>query len=409
MAAGDVATEAILGLEGKGTSGSSSSSTKGGSSSSAAAVGTSEGPSAESKNGHSKAAAAAAAQEDGDEAADVVGAILKESNKEIPAASQSEEAVVQLPQPSRADWEQEMKALRATVEDSSTSDEEKIRSLHEALVQRIEDIKAIEETKVVLGRRMEDATKEKERCDAEVARVATAKAKLETSCRELQQSKSSYAKENQRLVEEEQNRHVELKERFQQAIKDVQEKMDAELEVREHFLKENEELRGKLQKFTETYEAQERQLAEERESRTKEMEAAEKRLTEHETMCAESKVKATALEKENEGLKKSTAVLRTELQTILGKFDEFHDAVTGSNQRHGECKVEIDDLQSQLQELEKDNADLKANAALQSIQQEQQVAQKQRDALDKLCDNLAKENKKIQENLKSLRAQKASQ
>merc|ERR1711998_313717 len=107
----------------------------------------------------------------------------------------------------------------------------------------------------------------------------------------------SITKEHQRIAEEEHVRHTELKDKFEQAIKDVQEKMDAELEVRQHFLRENEELRGKLLKFTETYEAQERQLAEQRESREKEMEVAQKRLEEHETMCAESKVKTASLEK----------------------------------------------------------------------------------------------------------------
>merc|ERR1712060_1023048 len=175
--------------------------------------------------------------------------------------------------------------------------------------------------------------------------AVAAKAKLEGSCRELQQQKSTIAKENQRIAEEEQNRHTELKDKFQQAIKDVQEKMDAELEVRQHFLKENEELRGKLLKFTETYEAQERQPAEQRESREREMEVAQQRLKEHESMCLESKIKTASLEKQNEALRKSQTVLRDELQTILGKFDEFHEAVTGSNTRHGECKVEIDSLQ----------------------------------------------------------------
>merc|ERR1712232_1152550 len=186
----------------------------------------------------------------------------------------------------------------------------------------------------------------------------------------------------------EQSRHTELKEKFEQAILDVQEKMDAELEVRQHFLKENEELRGKLLKFTETYEAQERQLAEQREARESEMEVAQHRLREHESMCAESKLKTASLEKQNEVLRKSQAVLRDELQSILGKFDEFHEAVTGSNQRHGECKVEIDTLQTRLQDLEKENTDLKNSAELSQLTQEQAVAQKQRDALEKLCDNL---------------------
>merc|ERR1712203_580230 len=179
---------------------------------------------------------------------------------------------------------------------------------------------------------------------------------------------------------------------------DVQEKMDAELEIRQHFLRENEELRGKLQKFTETYAAQERQLAEQREAREREMEVAQQRLKEHECMCAESKIKTASLEKQNEALRKSQQVLRDELQSILGKFDEFHEAVTGSNQRHGECKVEIDTLQTRLQDLEKENTDLRNSAQLTQLTQEQQVAQKQRDALERLCDNLEKENKKLRLN-----------
>merc|ERR1719284_595297 len=105
-------------------------------------------------------------------------------------------------------------------------------------------------------------------------------------------------------------------------------------------------------------------------------------------MCAESKVKTASLEKHNETLRKSQTVLRAELQTILGKFDEFHEAVTGSNQRHGECKVEIDDLQTKLQEYEKENEELKNSQEIKTAAEETKVAEKQRDALDRLCDNL---------------------
>merc|ERR1719343_1721691 len=106
------------------------------------------------------------------------------------------------------------------------------------------------------------------------------------------------------------------------------------------------------------------------------MEVAQQRLKEHESMCSESKVKTASLEKQNETLRKSQTRLRTELQTILGKFDEFHEAVTGSNQRHGECKAEIDTLQARLQELEKENADLKKTVP--QAAEEQKVAEKQR-------------------------------
>jgi len=175
--------------------------------------------------------------------------------------------------------------------------------------------------------------------------------------------------------------------------------MDAELEVRQHFLKENEDLRGKLQKFTETYEAQEAQLAEQRASRESEMALATTRLKEHETMCAESKIKSAELEKHNVTLRKSQTILRADLQSIVGKFDEFHDSVTGSNQRHGDCKVEIDSLQEKLQECEAENVELKNSTELKAATEEHKLAEKQLDALDRLCDNLANETKKLQERL----------
>jgi len=300
-------------------------------------------------------------------------------------------------------WDADLEALRALIFDTAIADSDKIDKIHDSINQRIEDIRGLDEDRVVSKRRLEDAGKERDRCRQERERTVTNKTKLEGDCRELQQQKSSISKENKRIAEEEQSRHSELKEKFEQAIKDVQEKMDAELEVRQHFLKENEELRGKLQKFTETYEAQEEQLAAQRETRGREMETAQQRLLEHETMCKESKVKSASLEKENLTLRKSEAVLRAELQTILGKFDEFHEAITGSNTRHGDCKTEIDTLQTQLQEFEKENTDLRANTLVNQLTKEQEVAQKQRDALEKLCDNLQRERQELHETLRKLK------
>jgi len=343
-------------------------------------------------------------------------AVMKELDKlteEAAAAAKSDKEVeakppdpaLQPPAPMRTDWEGHIGTLGSLVKDE-TAEAEKVRVLHAALVQRIEDTKNLDEHKATALRRLEDATKERDRCKQETQRAIQAQHKLEGSCRELQQQKTTIAKENRRIAEEEGTRHTELKVKFEQAIKDVQEKMDAELEVRTHFLKENEELRGKLQKFTETYEAQEKQLAEQRQSREAEMEVAQKRLEEHETMCQESKIKSASLEKHNEVLRKSQTVLREELQTILAKFDEFHEAVTGSNTKHSECKKEIDDLQTKLQEFEKDNVDLKAATDVKTATEEHKVAEKQRDALERLCDNLSKENQKLQEQLKGLRRAK---
>jgi len=300
-----------------------------------------------------------------------------------------------------------MKVLNQTIEDPSVSDEDTVRILHDALVQRIEDTRAQDESTTGAIRRLDKAAKERDRARAENQSTLALKAKLESSCRDLQQQKTAIAAENQRIREEEQSRHTELKDKFEQAIKDVQEKMDAELEVRQHFLKENEDLRGKLEKFTETYEAQERQVAEQREARESEMEVAQQRLKEHETMCGESKVKTATMTKQNETLRKSTTVLRDQLQTILGKFDGIHEAVTGSNQQHGDCKTEIDTLQTRMQEMEKENGELRNNSHLTQLTEEQNRLSKQRDALERLCENLQKETRALREQLQGLRRGKS--
>jgi len=304
-----------------------------------------------------------------------------------------------LPKPSRADWKAELVKLRSMAEDPSVADDEKIRLLHEALQQRIEDTRSNEEVKASVLKRLETLQSDQDRCEIEIQRINNIRGKLEACCREQKETMTNLAKENQQIAEEEQSRHTELKDKFQAAIKDVQEKMDAELEVRQGFLKENDDLRGKLQKFNETYETQEAQLAEQQENRNKEMQAAQERLTEHEAMCAASKVNASQLEKQNEGLKKTQTTLQNDLQGILKKFDEFSTQVTGSNKRHSECKEEIDSLQSHMEELEKENVDLRNSARLSELSSEQQVMQKQRDALEKLCDNLHKENQRLKQQL----------
>lgn len=302
-------------------------------------------------------------------------------------------------------WAEELERAQEIVDLGDMSDQEKVRALSEILTRRIEEARVLEESTSISARRLEEATKSRDRFRSEHARAGTAKAKLEGSCRDFQQQKQNIAKENARIQAEEQSRHAELKEKFEQAIKDVQEKMDAELEVQQHFLKENKDLRGKLEKFTETYEAQEEQLAEQRESRERELEMAQQRLQEHETLCRESKVKSAKFEKENTALRKSETTLRAELQTIMGRFDDFHDAITGSNQRHGDCKEKIDTLQGELGELEKDNAELKKPEELNRVLEEKSVNQKQVDALDKLCNNLAREKDKLEAQLTKLRGE----
>merc|ERR1712137_1090814 len=283
-----------------------------------------------------------------------------------------------LPVPSRPDWNADKEMLRAFVDDPNVSDEEKVRTLHEALVQRIDDEGKADEVKNRLTRRRHDASTERERLRAEVQRALVMKSKLEVSCRDLQQLKTNITRENEQIAEEEQSRHFDMKEKFEEAIKDVQEKMDQDLEVQQHKVKENEDLRSKLTEFT------------------------EEQIKKHESARAEAKQNAAYLEKQNEAMRKSQPKLRAEVKAIVEKFDEFRDSVTGTNERHADCKTEIESLRDELHELERVNSDLKKCPRIATLQQEQQEAQKQRIALDKLCEDLERQNRKLEEQVKSL-------
>merc|ERR1719277_1530351 len=113
------------------------------------------------------------------------------------------------------------------------------------------------------------------------------------------------------------------------------------------------------------------------------MQAARERLKEYETKSVESNANAASLEKANKALQKTTVTLKAELQSILGKFDEFHESVNGSNQKHGECKTEIDGLSAKLKELDDENKDLKDNIKVNELTKEKEQFQKQRDALER--------------------------
>jgi len=311
------------------------------------------------------------------------------------------DTALQSPALAKADWTAEAQALQKFADGQSpdTSGEEKVRLLHDAFVHRVEDVRRLDEHRTAVEQAVQDLTKERDRCKKELVAVMAIQGKLEASCRELLQLQTSIIQENKSIVEAEKERQNELNEKFQAAMADVEEKMKAETDVREHFIKENEDLRTKLNKFTETYEEQERQLTEQSAVRSKEMDLARERLREYETKGAESAANAVSLEKKNKALQKTTVALRAELQSIVGKFDEFHESVNGSSQKHGECKTEIDGLSAQLKDLDAENLELKENPKGNELQKEKEQLQKQRDMLERLCGNLQKECADIRERL----------
>jgi len=259
------------------------------------------------------------------------------------------------------------------------------------LVQRINDCQGVDEHFTLIDHRAQDLSQEQTRCRGEIRKATSAKVKLEEDCRNLQQKKTSIPEETQRLLKEEDGRLRDLEAKMEAAMRDTGKKMDAEKEVQEHFGKENQDLRTKMGRFTETCDAQEKQLAEKCDMRSSEMRTAEDKLTECDTQSVKSKANALVLEKKNKELAKAVPVLRTELQSLLEKFSGSQEEVTACNEQHSECKTALEAVQTQLADLEAENAELRDSRRLAEAAREQQAAQKQCDTLHGLCTNLQKE------------------
>merc|ERR1711971_1196595 len=139
----------------------------------------------------------------------------------------------------------------------NTTDEDSLRLMHEAYMEMVEDVKNLQEHRTLTDTSLDELCKERDHLTRDLNSMQAMKCKLQDSCRELQQTKCNISRESTTLVDEEKERLSTLNGKFNAAMKDVEEKMKAEADIREHYTKENEDLRTKLEEFTQSHQEQE--------------------------------------------------------------------------------------------------------------------------------------------------------
>lgn len=300
-----------------------------------------------------------------------------------------------LPTASRADWTAEISKIRKLISDDKVSEDEKISMLVEALESRINDTKAYDDHSGSMEKRHEGVIRERGRVRSEAVEASNGRTNVEERCQSLRKLEVELKAENRELVEEEQSRHAELKGKFEEAMTDVQEKMHPDFEAEAAIRKENDGLQVKFDEISETCAKQESAVTEKCESRAHYLTELKEQVIEYETRCRELKAKADPLEVNIKGMRKSLPVLRKEVDGMMGKFDDINESATSFNERHTECKADIEALNARWEVLAKENAAAKENEAFVEATQEQQKAKKQRDMLEKLYNNLMKENQTV--------------
>uniref|UniRef100_A0A2P2L887 Alpha-taxilin n=1 Tax=Rhizophora mucronata TaxID=61149 RepID=A0A2P2L887_RHIMU len=183
--------------------------------------------------------------------------------------------------------------------------------------------------------------------------------KLESLCRELQRQNKVLMEECKRVSMEGQNLRMDLSAKFQDAIKDVSNKLEEQKEESLSQLKENEMLRIKLKQLADQYTLSEQQHVQQLKQKTLELQLAELKIKQHEEKLVQEQSQMKVYAEQVSQLLATEKNLRLQLTADGEKFQQFQDALLKSNEVFETFKQEIEKMAKSIKELKKENLFLK--------------------------------------------------
>ncbi|KAK5833094.1 hypothetical protein PVK06_016906 [Gossypium arboreum] len=229
--------------------------------------------------------------------------------------------------------------------------------------------------------------------------------KLESLCRELQRQNKMLMDECKRVSMEGQNLRLDLSARFQDAIKDVSNKLEEQKDDCLSQLKENEMLRNKLKELAEQYALSEQQYAQKLKQKTLELQLSDLKIKQHEEKLIQEQAQMKVYAEQVSQLLVTEKNLRMQLTADGEKFQQFQDALSKSNEVFETFKQEIEKMAKSIKELRKENVFLKSKCdksdfTLIELVEERERMKKQlektknqKEKLESLCRSLQAERK----------------
>ncbi|TYH76638.1 hypothetical protein ES332_D04G098900v1 [Gossypium tomentosum] len=227
--------------------------------------------------------------------------------------------------------------------------------------------------------------------------------KLESLCRELQRQNKMFMDECKRVSTEGQNLRLDLSARFQDAIKDVSNKLEEQKDECLSQLKENEI--NKLKEFADQCALAEQQYAQKLKQKTLELQLANLKIKQHEEKLVEEQAQMKVYSEQVLQLLATEKNLRLQLTADGEKFQQFQDALFKSNEVFETFKQEIEKMAKSIKELEKENAFMKSKCEksdvtlIELVEEREQMKKQlqktknQKDKLESLCRSLQAERK----------------
>ncbi|XP_071930339.1 uncharacterized protein [Coffea arabica] len=229
--------------------------------------------------------------------------------------------------------------------------------------------------------------------------------RLESLCRELQRQNKTLMDECRRVSTESQNLRQDLSNKFQDAIKEVSNKLDEQKDECLSQLKENEMLKYKLKELADQYALSEQQHAQKLKQKELELQLADLKLKQHEEKLVQEQSQMKLYAEQVSHLLATEKNLRLQLTADGDKFQQFQEALMKSNEVFETFKQEIEKMAKSIKELKKENAFLKnkcekSDISLIELVEERELLKKQlertrnqKEKLEALCRSLQAERK----------------
>ncbi|CAK7325499.1 unnamed protein product [Dovyalis caffra] len=228
--------------------------------------------------------------------------------------------------------------------------------------------------------------------------------KLESLCRELQRQNKMLMDECKRVSTEGQNLRLDLSTKFQDAIKDVSNRLEEQKEESLTQLKENEMLRKKLKEFADQYAISEQQNAQKLKQKTLELQIADLKIKQHEEKLVQEQSQMKIYAEQVSQLLATEKNLRLQLTADGEKFQQFQEALVKSNEVFETFKQEIDKMAKSIKELKKENTFLKSKCEKSDVMLIELV--EEREKLKKQLDKTKNQKEKLESLCRSLQAER---
>nr|XP_029120286.1 alpha-taxilin isoform X2 [Elaeis guineensis] len=191
--------------------------------------------------------------------------------------------------------------------------------------------------------------------------------RLESLCRELQRHNKMLMDECQRVSTEGQNMRLDLSAKFNDAIKDVNNKLEEQKNDCLSQLRENEMLRNKLKHLADQYDLSEQQFAQKLKQKALELQLADLKIEKQQEKSAQERTQMQLYAEQIAQLVATEKSLRLQLAADGEKFQQFQEALSKSNNVFEAFKQEMEEMAKLIKEHEKENEFLKSKCEKSDI------------------------------------------